>query len=51
VRARRDPTLWRYYQAVGEVDRAIALFCTHPDYAAPESLARGVREAIDTAGI
>ena len=51
VRARRDPTLWRYYHAVEAVDRALTLFRSHPDYAAPESLARGVRQAIETAGI
>jgi RNA polymerase sigma factor (sigma-70 family) len=51
VRARRDPTLWRYYEAIGEVDRAVALFRSHPDYAAPDALARGVRDAIQSAGI
>lgn len=51
VRAQRDPGLWRYYEAIGEVDRAVALFRSHPDYAAPESLARGVRAAIEIAGI
>jgi hypothetical protein len=43
VRAQRDPTLWRYYRGVESVDRALALFRNHPDYAAPESLAAGVR--------
>jgi RNA polymerase sigma factor (sigma-70 family) len=51
VRAQRDPALWRYYEAIGTVDRAVALFRSHPDYAAPESLALGVRDAIDRAGI
>jgi hypothetical protein len=51
VRAQRDPELWRYDKAIGEVDRAVALFRSHPDYSAPESLTRGVREAIEAAGI
>jgi hypothetical protein len=51
IRAQRDPTLWRYYQSVEKVDRTLALFRSHPDHAAPESLARGVRAALDTAGI
>ena len=51
TRARRDPALWSYYRAVETVDRAVALFRSHPDYAAPESLARGVRKAIETSGM
>ncbi|HYE90450.1 MAG TPA: RNA polymerase sigma factor, partial [Terriglobales bacterium] len=50
-RAQRDTALWRYYEAIGEVDRAVALFRSHPDYREPESLARGIRAAIEAAGI
>ena len=51
VRRQRDPALWRYYQSVEQVDRAVALFRSHPDYAAPEALVRGVQRAVEIARI
>lgn len=46
VRERRRLAI--VYDEVDEIERAAAVVCSHPDYAAPESLAAAVRDILDS---
>ena len=47
-RVRHDPTVVERLQEMGELKRVAAVFRSHPEYAAPDSLEEGVKALLDS---